>query len=348
MNTFDAYSLQEIPTLIEEMGHKKFRSKQLISWVYQKGASSLDEMSNLPKQLKEDLQRTAPFAIPEVVTRQISKDGTRKYLLKLHDGYTIETVGIPSHETDNEGHPKRLTVCFSTQVGCPMECAFCATGKEGFGRNLLPGEMVQQVLTCQRDFGMRVTNAVAMGQGEPFLNYENTLAALRIMNSPDCLGIGARHITVSTCGIIPGIRRFANEPEQFTLAVSLHSAQQDVRNDLMPVCAKTTLPQLKKELRAYNQADNRRLSFEYLLLSGITDTDEAIKALISYCQGLLVHVNFLPINEVEGSPYKPTPSRRVKEILAKMEQAHIEATLRNSRGSDIDGACGQLKTKTKL
>lgn len=348
MKTFDAYSLEEIPQLVEDLGHPRFRSKQLISWVYEKGASSFEEMSNLPKALKADIQRVAPFQIPSIVKKQVSKDGTRKYLLKLNDGLCIETVGIPSKETEGSGKPKRLTVCFSTQVGCPMRCSFCATGKEGFGRNLLPGEMAQQVLTVQRDFGMRVTNAVGMGQGEPFLNYDNVLAALRIMNSPQGLGIGARHITISTCGILQGIKRFSQEPEQFTLAISLHSAIQETRDELMPVCAKAPLPQLKQELLAYTQTSGRRVTFEYLLINGITDTDESIEALIRYVKGMLAHINFLSINNIEGSPLKPTQKKRTAQILKKMEECHIEATLRDSRGSDIDGACGQLKTKTVL
>lgn len=345
MNTLDAYSIPEIYKLVDELGYPKFRAKQLVAWVYNNAAISYSAMGNLPKAFKEDLAKTAPFSAPKVVNKQVSIDGTRKYLLELRDGLTVETVGIPSKEVNKDGSPKRLTVCFSTQVGCPMACAFCATGKEGFARNLLPGEMVQQVLTVQRDFDMRVTNVVGMGQGEPFLNFDNVIKALRIMNADDGLGIGARHITLSTCGIVKGINEFAKIPEQFTLAISLHSAIQETRDELMPVCAKLPLPMLKKALQSYIKTSNRRITFEYLLINGKTDTNAQIDALIEYCKGMLVHINFLNVNAIEGSPFRPTAKRRQADILKKMEDAGIEATIRDSRGADIDGACGQLKTK---
>ena len=195
-------------------------------WVYGRGASSYDQMTDLPAGLRESLAGRLALPVPTVVDRQVSADGTRKYLLELADGSTVETVGLPAGD--------RLTVCFSTQAGCAMGCAFCATGQSGLTRDLGPGEMVDQVRVVADDFGARVTNAVAMGQGEPFANYDATLGALRLMNSPDGLGIGARHLTVSTCGLASAITRFATEPEQFTLAVSLHSARQPTRDRLMP------------------------------------------------------------------------------------------------------------------
>lgn len=224
-----------------------------------------------------------------------------------------------------------------------MECAFCATGHEGFTRNLSIGEIVDQIILAQADMGQRVSNVVAMGQGEPFLNYENVIDALRIINHPKLLKIGARRITVSTCGIIPGIERFAQEPEQFTLAISLHAAQQGVRDALMPKVAKQTLPQLKEALRRYIQATDRRVTLEYLLIKDLNDDQEDLEALIDFCSGLLVHVNLLPLNAISSSQFHPSPLKTLNIWKNKLEQKKIETTVRNSRGSDIAGACGQLK-----
>lgn len=226
-----------------------------------------------------------------------------------------------------------------------MGCTFCATGHEGLTRNLSSTEMICQIIAVQNDFSCRVTNLVSMGQGEPFQNYQATLEALRFANAKDGLEIGARHITVSTCGIIRGIERLANEPEQFTLAVSLHSALQDVRNEIMPRCSNIPLPHLKKALRSYIAKTGRRVSFEYLLIKGVTDTEENLAALIDFCDGLLCHVNLLSVNEVEGSPYKPSSTATQQRWVKELKSAGKEATIRNSRGSDIDGACGQLKNK---
>jgi len=343
MNTILNYSAQGLEELVTSLGLPKFRVKQLIQWLYKHGAESYDDMGNLPKKMREMLDETAPLIVPKVVDKQVSADGTRKFLLELSDGQVVETVGIPSRDFNAKGAPRRLTVCFSTQVGCPMGCSFCATGREGFTRNLYPGEMVWQILTCQRDFGMRVSNVVAMGQGEPFLNYDNTLAALHFMNGTDGLEIGARHISLSTCGIIPGIRRFSQEKEQFTLAVSLHSAIQSTRDALMPGCKATSLTELKRELQAYQRAANRRITLEYLMIDGQTDTDASLDALICFCDGLQAHVNMLKINHIDGSPLEPTRAKRLVYFQHSLEKAGIEATIRDSRGADIDGACGQLK-----
>lgn len=321
---------------MEKMEQPAFRAKQLYEWLYWKNATSYDEMTNLSKALRQQLADAYPLYAPEVVDRQISHDGTRKYVLRFHDGAMVETVAIPADATR-----ERLTVCFSTQVGCPMECLFCATGKEGFTRNLSVGEMVDQIFAVEKDFGKRVSNVVAMGQGEPFLNYDNVLAALRIMNDGKGLGIGARRITVSTCGLISGIERFCDEPEQFTLAVSLHSAVQETRDTIMPKVKNQPLDKLHAALAK----STRRTTFEYLLMSGINDGEEALNALVSYCRGLSCHVNILPMNAVEGSGCKASSTKTVNRWLSTLERNHIEATLRTSRGADIAGACGQLKNK---
>lgn len=335
--------MQEIDSLLAESGFQRFRSKQLKQWIYGRGAVSYDKMTNLPANMRDFLNNNAPLNIPIISDRQISRDGSRKYVLTLSDGLKVETVGIPSFETNAEGNPKRLTVCFSTQVGCPMQCSFCATGTEGFTRNLFPGEMVQQVLSVQRDFNMKPTNVVAMGQGEPFLNYNHFIDALHILNNQDALNIGARHITVSTCGIINGIEHFSHEPEQFTLAVSLHAARQNIRDHLMPQCRTMSLNQLKAALQHYSFLARRRITFEYLMINQINDTENDLSALISYCKGLHVHVNLIPLNKISGSKWVPSSNQTMQKWAHSLNANGIEATIRNSRGSDIDGACGQLK-----
>lgn len=335
-----AYSLESLSDLVSEMGLPKFRTKQLVQWLYQKGASSYDEMTNLPKQLRSSLSDQHPLFVPQLRNSQTSSDGTRKYVLSFHDEAIAETVGIPSEDG-------RLTVCCSTQAGCAMGCAFCATGKAGLTRSLLPGEITDQVAFAQDDFGARVTNVVFMGQGEPFANYENSLAALRILNNADAFGIGARHLTVSTCGIIRGIERLSEEPEQFTLAVSLHSAVQEIRDVIMPGVQGNPLPALHEALYRYTQATGRRFSFEYALMAGVNDSKECLDALVSYSRSLLCHVNLIPLNNVPGSPFKPVDASVVRTWENSLLSAGIACTIRKSKGADIAGACGQLANRVQ-
>ena len=335
------YALSELPSLMKELAQPSFRAQQLTEWLYQRHASSYDEMTNLPAALRAALSERFPLTTPEIVNSQVSRDGTRKYLIEFDDGIRVETVAIPSRGGD------RLTVCFSTQAGCAIGCAFCATGREGFARNLTPGEIVDQVLIAQDDMGKRVTNVVGMGQGEPFLNYDNTMAALRILNNKKGLEIGARHISVSTCGILPGIERFSEEPEQFTLAVSLHAARQGVRDILMPNVARFKLGNLKSALQEYIAKTNRRVTLEYIMIDGVNDADEDLKALQKFCANLLCHVNLIPINAIEGSVFQPSEPETINRWLNAIQKKGTEATLRDSRGSDIDGACGQLKNTFK-
>ncbi len=328
-------------TLAETFVQPKFRCKQIEQWLWQKGASSFDDMSNLPKDLRMRLAEHYSLSVPTITSRQVSADGTRKYLMQFFDGVCVETVGIPSKDDT------RLTVCFSTQAGCAMSCVFCATGWGGFKRNLHAGEMFDQVRLVGEDFGKRVTNIVAMGQGEPFANYDATLAALRYMNSSLGLGIGARHITLSTCGITSGIKKLAREPEQFTLAISLHSALQETRDQIMPGVKAQPLDELRNTLIDYIQKTNRRVTFEYALMDQINDTDEHLDALINYCHGLLCHVNLIPLNPIKRDPscdqsFLMDPSPKMADFEYALSKAGIETSIRNSRGSDIDGACGQL------
>lgn len=344
--SFEAYGIQDLQELLSSLKQPKFRTKQILEWVYKRGANSYEEMSNIPASLRKELTECAPLYIPEIKTKEISIDGTRKYLLCLADGNLIETVGIPSGTGENESkdHNKRLTVCFSTQVGCAMQCAFCATGQQGFTRNLLPGEIAQQLCIVQKDFGIRVSNAVAMGQGEPFLNFDNLVKALELINSDEGLGLGARHITVSTCGITKGIKDFGHIPEQYTLALSLHSAIQSTRDRIMPGCKNISLAKIRDALEDYYSHSHRRISIEYLLIKGVNDSNKDIRALEDFCRGLHVHINLIMLNNVPDSPFKPVSEKTAANISHQLKQFGIETTLRNSRGSDINGACGQLKS----
>lgn len=337
--TRDAASLDAagIATLIAGLGEPEYRARQLTSWLYGRLAPSFDVMTDLPAWLRTRLAAEWTLTLPMATDIQRSADGTRKYLWRLADGVLVESVGIPSGS--------RLTVCFSTQAGCAMGCSFCATGRGGFVRDLLPGEIVWQVALVGADFGQRVTNAVAMGQGEPFNNYEATLGALRLMNAPEGLGIGARHLTVSTCGVVPGIARFAREPAQFTLAVSLHSAVQETRDRIIPGARRWPLPQLRQALIDYGDLTARRPTLEFAVIAGDNDSPREISALITFARGWMCHVNLIPVNPVEGSGAKRPDPARVAEIAGVLQAAGIETSIRAERGTDIEAACGQLTQK---
>lgn len=325
----------QLQELMSELGQPAFRMKQIEEWVWRKNVSSLDEMSNLPKTLRHALQDRVTLDSAEEIARQLSTDGSRKYLLRFPDGVSVECVGMPSKG--------KLTACASSQAGCGIGCAFCATGMSGLTRSLSAGEIYEQVMHVRDDFGRRVTSVVLMGQGEPFANYTETLAALRRLNSPDGAGIGARHLTVSTCGIIPMIKRFANEPEQFTLAVSLHSAVQRTRDMLMPGVKKYSLIHLYDIMNEYVNKTGRRPSYEFALIRGVNDSDNEIAALCDFCRDNLAHVNLIMLNEVKGSKFQPSTNERAREFVRRLTSVGVEATIRDSRGSDIDAACGQLR-----
>lgn len=331
IKAFDHNGLLEIA---QQLNMPKYKVDQLETWIYQKHASSYDEMTNLSKKHREVLSKDYPLYSPSVLKKFVSLDGTRKYLVGFADGTVVETVGIPSNN--------RLTVCFSTQAGCSMGCAFCATGKGGFKRNLAPGEIFDQIAVVASDFGHNVTNAVAMGQGEPFLNYDAVLGAVRFMNSKNGAGIGARHITISTCGIVPAIAKLAKEHEQFTLAISLHSAVQNTRNKLMPNVRNYNLERLRASISSYSEATGRRPTFEYTMINGVNDTDDELDALIDFCHGMLCHVNLISLNKISETGYKPSKKLRIEYFCNCLNASGIETSIRNSKGSDIAGACGQL------
>lgn len=329
--------LEELQNLVKELGQPAFRAKQLNEWIHEKNVCSFDEMTNLPVAMREKLSERFSFNVPVELVKQVSKDGSRKYLLQFADGVSVETVGMPNRN--------KLAVCISSQAGCAMGCAFCATGLAGLSRSLTAQEMVDQVLHVSRDFGERVTSVVFMGQGEPFANFDATIDALRALNDPDGLAIGARHLTVSTCGVIPGIRRFAELPEQFTLAISLHSAVQGTRNQLMPGVKKYTLPRLHEAIQLYVEKTGRRPTYEFAMIDGINDTNPEMQALIDFCAGTLCHVNLIQLNNIPDSPFRPSPIEKVETLQRRLTMHGVETTIRNSRGSDIDAACGQLKQR---
>lgn len=334
-----ALDLDGLAGALTTLGQPAYRGKQLVAWLYARLAPSFETMSDLPSALRSGLQEEYDLQHPVLEEVQRAADGTRKYLWRLADGVKVESVGIPSGD--------RLTVCFSTQAGCAMGCTFCATGKGGFVRNLQPGELAWQVALVARDFSMRASNAVAMGQGEPFANYDATLGGLRIMNAAEGLGIGARHLTISTCGVIPGIERLAREPEQFTLAVSLHSAIQQTRDRIMPGVRKWPLRELQGALIDYSQRTGRRPSLEFALIAGQNDTLAEIQALVAFARGWMTHVNLIPINPVKGTGMDRPAEGRAAEVAAALTAAGVETSIRTERGADIDAACGQLTQRRR-
>ena len=330
-------SRDDISEVVSELGQPAFRAKQLVEWLFEKNARSFDDMTNIPKALRSALSERFSIDAPVEAAKQISRDGSRKYLLQYADGVSVETVGMPSKG--------KLSVCVSTQAGCGMKCAFCATGLAGLSRSLTSQEIVDQVVHVARDFGERVTSVVFMGQGEPFANYDATIGALRMLNDPSGLNIGARHLTVSTCGVIPGIKNFGRLPEQFTLAISLHSAVQSTRNQLMPGVKKYTLLRLHEALQNYVEATGRRPTYEFAMIEGVNDTNPEMQALCDFCEGTLCHVNLIQLNRIQDSPFQPSPMKKVEELQRRLSMRGVETTIRNSRGGDIDAACGQLRQR---
>ena len=280
---------------LTSMGEPAFRVKQVEAWLWQKNARSFDDMTNLSKKLRAQLEEKFALYSPALVSKQVSQDGSRKYLLRFQDGVMAECVGMPTKN--------KLAICVSTQAGCAIGCVFCATGKAGLTRSLTGYEIYEQALFIQDDFQMRVASAVLMGQGEPLTNYNASIFALKMMNSASGLGVGARHLTISTCGILPNIIKFSHEKEQFTLAVSLHSAVQSTRDYLMPGVKRFNLQHLHDTMNLYVEATGRRPTYEYALIKGVNDTDEELAALCDFCAGTLAHVNLIQLNKIDDSPF---------------------------------------------
>lgn len=328
-------TMEEITALLKEMGEPAFRGKQVFTWLH-RGAKSFDEMSNLSKALRQKLTESCCITVPEVARKQESKlDGTVKYLWRLGDGNCIETVLMQYHHGN--------TVCISSQVGCRMGCAFCASTIAGKVRDLTPSEMIDQVLFTQLDSGREISNIVLMGIGEPLDNRETVMKFLTLVNHPEGLNIGMRHISLSTCGIVPEIDRLADLNLQLTLSVSLHAPDSETRSRIMPVNRAYDVEQLFAACHRYFENTGRRISFEYAMIDGINDNDWQADLIAKRIKGMPGHVNLIPLNDVVESPFKP--SKRVAEFQKRLESHGVTATVRRSLGGDIDASCGQLRRK---
>ena len=337
MTHLKSMTLAELSGLFKEMGQPAFRAKQVYTWLH-KGAGSFDEMTNLPKTLRDTLKDKYPLCIPRVVRKQESqRDGTIKYLWQLSDGNCVETVLMKYHYGN--------TVCISTEVGCRMGCAFCASTLGGLVRKLEPFEMLDQVLFTQVDSGQPVSHIVLMGIGEPLDNYDNVMRFLELVNSPDGMNISMRHISLSTCGLVPMIDRLAEKKLQLTLSVSLHAPNDTIRDTIMPVNRAYPTEELLSACRRYYEKTGRRISFEYAMINGVNDTPAAARELIRRLKGLPAHFNLIPLNHVEESPLKPSTKAAVAAFQKMLEDAGIPATVRRTLGGDIDASCGQLRRK---
>ena len=330
-------SALELANVLKELGQPSFRSKQVYSWLH-KGVRSYEEMTNIPQSLRDVLAQEYPICPPEVVRKQESrKDGTIKYLWRLSDGNCVETVLMRYHYGN--------TVCISTEVGCRMGCAFCASTLGGLIRKLEPFEMLDQVLFTQIDSGLPVSHIVLMGIGEPLDNFDNVMRFLELVNSPEGMNISMRHISLSTCGIVPQIYKLAEKKLQLTLSVSLHAPSDAVRDTIMPVNKAYPTEELLQACRAYYDATGRRISFEYAMIDKVNDRPEDAKLLLKRLKGLPAHLNLIPLNHVEESPLKPSARQAVMQFQKILEDGGIPATVRRTLGSDIDASCGQLRRK---
>ena len=326
-------SLPELTEWIESTGQPKYRGKQLYQWLYKKGIHNLEEVTNFPKAWREEMSGY-PVGRSQIHHHKTAPDGTRKYLLKLHDGLIIETVGIPTE--------KRLTVCVSSQVGCAMACEFCATGKMGFTRHLQAHEILDQVLTVQEDFGQRVSNVVFMGMGEPLANLDEVVKAVHGMNKD--IGIGQRLLTISTVGVPNQIRALAEENLQVTFAVSLHAPNQQLRETLIPTAKNYHFNQLLDECREYVDMTHRRVSFEYILLARVNDLPEHATELAKHLRGFQSHVNLIPYNPISEEEFQRPGKKRINVFKQILQDHKIAVSVRYSKGLEADAACGQLRT----
>ena len=330
-------TLPELTAALKELGQPAFRGKQVYTWLH-KGAASYDEMSNLPKALREQLAEKYPLQIPQVVRKQESaKDGTIKYLWQLSDGNCVETVLMRYHYGN--------TVCISTEVGCAMGCAFCASTIGGLVRRLEPYEMLDEVLFTQIDSGLPISHIVLMGIGEPLDNFDNVLRFLELVNSEEGMNISMRHISLSTCGLIPKIDALAEKKLQISLAISLHGPNNAIRGKIMPVNKAYPIEELVAACRRYYEATSRRIHFEYAMIDGVNDRPSDAKELLRLLKGLPAHINMIPLNHVEESPLKPSSKAAVATFQKILEDGGITATVRRTLGGDIDASCGQLRRK---
>ncbi len=332
--------------LSASMGQPSYRGRQLYQWIYARHIDDLDRMSDLPVKFRKQLLEVCKLGLPGVEKKQIAEDGTSKFLLRMQDGTGIETVAIPHIRGERSG----FTLCVSTQAGCPLACAFCATGASGFKRNLTAAEIIGQVLRAMQDMASEsdkdsdklISNIVFMGMGEPLLNYGQCLKSIRLINDDAGINIGQRHITISTAGVVPGIERLAREGLQVTLAVSLHAADDRTRDQLVPLNRKYPLAILLKAVDAYIESTGRRVSFEYVLLKGINSSVEDAGRLAGIVKGRRANVNLIPFNATPGSRYRPPGRDDIRRFVKRLEDAGVTVTLRKEHGAGIDAACGQL------
>ncbi len=337
MKSIYGYSEVDFENYLLSLGEKKFRAKQLIEWVYRHKIKSFDEITNMKKSFIEKLKEDFTIDEFECVKLQESSDGTKKFLFRLSDGNLIETVLM----VNEYGY----SVCVTSEVGCNMGCAFCASGLKKKLRNLETSEIVLQILMVEKFTNIKVTNIVVMGIGEPFDNYDNVIRFLRIVNNPLGLEIGARHITVSTCGLVPKIYEYSDFDLQVNLAISLHAPTDEIRNKLMPINKTYNIEKLKEAISYYIEKTNRRVTIEYILLDGINDTIDCANKLADLLHGLNVYVNLIPYNEVLEKPYKRSKTDNMRAFFDLLKKRRINVQLRREQGSDIDAACGQLRSK---
>ena len=331
-------TLNELEQYIDSLGEKKFHAKQIFKWIHKLGKTSFDDMSDISKSLREKLIKDSYIEQLKVIECQKSKkDGTMKFLLGLNDGCAIESVFM----VYNYGN----TLCISNQVGCKMGCKFCASTKAGFERNLYASEIEGQIQAVQKYTSQRISNVVYMGIGEPLDNYDNVVKSIRIINSPDGLDIGARHISLSTCGIVPNIYKLADEKIQATLSISLHATTDEKRREIMPIANKYTIKEILEACNYYTKTTGRRVSFEYALISGVNDDEKTARDLARLIHGMLAHVNLIPVNSIDETGYKKSNLANIHKFMDILNRAGIVTTVRRELGSDIDAACGQLRRK---
>ena len=329
-------TLEELTEFVKELGEKPFRAKQLYQWMHVKLAESLDECMNLPKSLKEKLSEYSTYtSLKTVKMLESGIDGTRKYLFGLDDGNVIESVLMKYHHGNS--------VCISSQVGCRMGCRFCASTQAGRVRNLEAGEICSEIYTAQKDIGERISHIVLMGIGEPLDNFDEVMRFLENITSPEGVNIGMRNISLSTCGLVPKIDQLAEKKLQLTLSISLHAPTNQIRSSMMPVNDAYPVEQLIQTVRRYQETTGRRVSFEYSMVRGVNDSDICAKQLADLIRGMGAHVNLIPINPVDGSPYSATDAANVRRFQQKLESLGVNATVRRRLGSEISAACGQLR-----
>ena len=337
MKNIKDYNLDELKEELKKIGEKTFRAEQIFKWIYESRVSSFDEMTNLSLELREKLKENYTIKQFNILKKQVASDGTKKYLFDVLDGNAIETVLMEYHHG--------YSICVSSQIGCKMGCKFCASTGIPFIRNLSTGEIVEQIMAVERDENIRISNIVFMGIGEPLDNYDNVVGAIRIINNPKGLNIGARHISISTSGLVPKIYKLAEENIQCTLSISLHATTNEQRSQMMPVNDAYKLEELLQACKDYIEKTHRRISFEYALAKENNDNLEDAKRLVKLLKGMICHVNLIPINKIENGAYMKSSNENIMKFRDYLNDHGIVATIRRELGSDIDAACGQLRRK---